>query len=386
MISSASKKPSVKNVPVTNEAVNQNHADDCMSVSDVLQMNRFLFQKTIHGQCTDFFALTNKDGVFATFTNYGARLVSLYVPDRNGVFTNVVLGYEDIDAYIHSSEPLYGAVIAAPAEGLTCDSFCEEEQRNDLSNGNGIHHLNYSNSVFHQVVWKGRYTGDSSVEFMHSFQEGEDGCGGKLIVKVVYTLTDANELLMDFEVWTDTKARMYLTHHHFFNLNGEGSGTIHDHLLYINSVHYQRVNSQFIPTDTPVPVKGTPFDFRCVKTMGRDIHESHPQLELMKGYDHHYLLDSTGWKMAAFAEGKQSGIVMEVWTTEPGLQFYSGNFMKGNNKLRQGMDDVRTAFCLRTYYDAGHWSAANLCTPFRNQGERHHSQTMYKFLVTGVIR
>jgi aldose 1-epimerase len=315
----------------------------------------------------------------AAFTNYGGRLVSLFVPDKNGKLTNVVIGFDSVQQYKNSTEPYFGATIGRYGNRISKGKFILNGKPYKISINNGPNSLHGGKNGFQSKVWSGVQIGDTSVEFTYLSNDGEEGFPGSLAVKVIYSLTAGNELKCEYEAVTDETTVVNLTNHAFFNLNGEGSGSITDHLLQINADNYTPVDSTLIPTGKIEKVKGTAFDFNQSHTIGENINENSDQLNYGKGYDHNFVLNGTGIKQAATIIGEKSGIRMEIRTSEPGLQFYSGNFMQSKNMLRKGTDDFRTAFCLETQHFPDSPNEPGFPTTILIPGEKYHSISYYKF-------
>jgi aldose 1-epimerase len=248
-----------------------------------------------------------------------------------------------------------------------------------LTVNNGPNTLHGGKNGFQSKVWDAKKLNDSTLELSYLSKDGEEGFPGNLNVKVVYSLTGDNALKCEYEATTDKPTVVNLTNHAFFNLNGEGSGSIENHLLQIDADHYTPVDSTLIPNGNIQLVEHTPFDFRIAKPIGKEISYKDKQLEYGRGYDHNYVLNGTGMKKAAKVVGDKSGIVMEVYTEEPGLQFYSGNFMQSHNKLRKGMDDFRTAFCLETQHFPDSPNEPVFPSTVLMPGERYHSVSVYRF-------
>jgi aldose 1-epimerase len=341
------------------------------------------FQKSIDGKNADLYILKNKNGVEAAFTNYGARIISLKVPDQHGVQTDVVVGFSGVDQYIQSTEPYFGATIGRYGNRIAKGKFILDGTTYALSINNGINSLHGGKKGFQDVIWDAIKMNEQTIAFSYFSKDMEEGYPGNLQVKVIYNLTDENELKISYEATTDKKTVVNLTNHAFFNLNGEGSGTILNHQLQINANFYTPVDSTLIPTGKHETVTETPFDFRTISAIGKRIRDDHEQLKNGMGYDHNYVLnDQNGTQMnhAARVEGDQSGIIMEVFTIEPGLQFYSGNFMQSKNTLKGGSkDDFRTAFCLETQHFPDSPNQPTFPSTVLNPGKLYNTSSVYKF-------
>ncbi len=344
------------------------------------------FDTTINGKKTAMFVLKNANGMIAVFTNYGGRLSSLYVPDKHGNMTDVVVGFNSVAGFANSTEPYFGATIGRYGNRIAKGKFTLENQQYTLATNNPPNHLHGGNKGFQYVVWDANQLNDSTLEIRYSSPDGEEGYPGNLYVKVVYALSANNELQMYYEATTDKKTVVNLTNHAFFNLNGEGSGTINNHILQINAQQYTPVDSTLIPTGKLESVEGTPFDFRAPTAIGSRLDTTaNAQLKYGKGYDHNYVLGnsrSSDLKHAATVIGDQSGIVMQIYTQEPGLQFYGGNFMQSKNTFKGGAkDDFRTAFCLETQHFPDAPNQPNFASTVLNPGETYKTKSVYKFSV-----
>jgi aldose 1-epimerase len=312
------------------------------------------YQKIIDNKPTDLYVLKNKNGMIAAVTNYGGRLVSLIVPDKNGVPVDVVVGFNSVEEFKNCPEPYYGATIGRYANRIAKGKFILDGREYSLALNNGPNHLHGGPKGFHNVVWEAEQLDEKNVLLTYLSVDGEEGYPGNLNVELLYSLTDENELKLNFKAATDKTTIINLTNHAYFNLNGQGSGSILNHLLEINADHFTPIDATSIPTGVLQPVSDSAFDFRHPIAIGSRINEDDIQLKNGIGYDHNFVLNKKpGEKLdfAARAVGDATGIVMEVYTEEPGLQLYSGNFMKGKNKIKGGAtDDYRTAFCLETQH------------------------------------
>lgn len=343
------------------------------------------FQKNIDGKTTGLYILKNRKNATAAFTNYGARIISLQVPDPSGKLTDVVVGFSGVNEYINSTEPYFGATIGRYGNRIARGKFTLDGREYHLFTNNGVNSLHGGKKGFQDVVWDANQINDQSIEFSYFSKDMEEGYPGNLKVTVTYTLTDDNELSIDYHASTDKKTIINLTNHAFYNLNGEGSGSILNHQLQINAEKFNPVDSTLIPLGKPSGLDGSPFDFRKLSVIGSRIEEENIQLKYGKGYDHNYILNRTDSDQlfhAARVVGNRSGIIMDVFTTEPGLQFYSGNFMQGKNTFKNGSkDEFRTAFCLETQHFPDSPNRPDFPSTTLDKGESYKSKTVYKFSV-----
>jgi aldose 1-epimerase len=312
------------------------------------------FQKVIDGKPTDLYLLKNSKGLLAAITNYGARWVSMFVPGKDGEMVDLLVGFDTVERFKHSAEAYYGAIVGRFANRIAKGRFTLDGREFSLATNNGVNHLHGGKKGFNDVVWNAEQLDDASVLLTYLSVDGEEGYPGNLEVELTYTLTEENELHLRFKAVTDSATIINLTNHAYFNLNGVGSGSIETHHLEINADYFTPIDETSIPLGVLAPVQDTPFDFRKVKAIGAHINDYDTQLKNGKGYDHNFVLNKTekeGLSFAARAKGDQTGIVMEVYTKEPGIQLYTGNFMKGNNEVKPGArDEYRSAFCLETQH------------------------------------
>ncbi len=344
---------------------------------------REAFQDTIDGKGTDLYILKNGNGMTAAITNYGGRLVSLIVPNKNGKPTDVVVGFGSVQDYIKSTEAYFGATIGRFGNRIAKGKFTLDGKKYILYKNNGPNTLHGGKKGFGDVVWDAKQLNDSTLELHYISKDEEEGFPGNLDVTVTYTITGNNEFKCDYLATTDKKTVVNLTNHAFFNLNGEGSGTINNHLLQINATQYTPVDSTLIPLGKHEPVEGTPFDFRNPTAIGARVNDAaNNQLKFGKGYDHNFVLNdgSKTMKHAATITGDLSGIAMEVHTQEPGLQFYGGNFMQSKNTFKTGVkDDFRTAFCLETQHFPDSPNQPSFPSTVLEPGQKYQTSSLYRF-------
>lgn len=343
------------------------------------------FRDTIDSKPTALYILKNKNNMQAAFTNYGGRLVSLLVPGKDGQLVDVVVGFDSVGKFVSSKEPYFGATIGRYGNRIANGQFNLDGKTYTLPHNNGKNTLHGGKKGFQSVVWDAQQLGDSAIQFTYLSKDGEQGFPGNLTSKVTYTLTSNNELAIAYEATTDKKTVVNLTNHAFFNLNGEGSGTINNHVLQINADNYTPVDAGLIPTGKIEPVKGTPFDFTTPTAIGARVDADNEQLKNGKGYDHNFVLNTkpgAGMFHAATVVGDKTGIVMDVLTEEPGLQFYGGNFMQGKNTFKPGVkDDFRTAFCLETQHFPDSPNQPSFPSTVLEPGSTYRTKSVYKFSV-----
>jgi aldose 1-epimerase len=347
------------------------------------------FHDTVDGQRTALYILKNKQGSSAAITNYGARLVSLLVPDKKGILTDVVLGYDSIGKYIHQPNTYFGAIVGRYGNRIARGRFRLNGKQYSLATNDGPNSLHGGKKGFDAVVWTGRQLDDHSVQLTYLSKDGEEGYPGDLRVKVTYTLTDSNALIINYDATTDKPTVLNLTNHSYFNLNGQGSGTINNHVLQINADRFTPVDSTLIPTGKIAPVAGTPLDFRQPTAIGARVNDTaNPQIKYGKGYDHNFVLNAGGDTIidgsklahAVTVQGDQSGIVLNIFTDQPGVQFYGGNFLKGTNPLKGGKrDDYRSAFALETQHFPDSPNEPSFPSTELKPGQKYQSTTIYQF-------
>lgn len=341
------------------------------------------FKKEIDGKQTALYTLKNKNNAEAVFTNYGGRLVSLLVPGKDGKMVDVVVGFKSIGDYEKSTEPYFGATIGRYGNRIAKGKFTLEGKTYSLFTNNGQNTLHGGKKGYQYVVWDAEQPNANTLVLHYLSKDGDENFPGNLDVKVTYTLTDDNELKMDYEAKTDKTTVVNLTNHAFFNLNGDGSGEILNHELQIYADEFTPVDSTLIPTGKLEKVAGTPFDFTKATTIGARINDKNEQLTFGKGYDHNYVLNKTkgmGMYHAATVKGDKSGVVMDIYTQEPGLQFYSGNFMQSKNTFKSGAkDDFRTAIALETQHFPDSPNQPAFPSTVLKPGQVYKTSSVYKF-------
>jgi aldose 1-epimerase len=338
------------------------------------------------GEDIDLYKLRNSQGTEATITNFGGRLVTLCVPDRNGKFSDVVLGFDSLDGYL-AKNPYFGALVGRYANRIANAEFKLNGETFHLAKNNGNNSLHGGTKGFDKVVWKASettYKGSPALQLTYLSKDGEDGYPGNLRATVTYSLSDGDELTIDYQATTDKDTVINLTNHSYFDLSGQAAGSILDHEVMINADKFTPVNANLIPTGELKPVKGTPFDFTNMKRMGEHIDEKDQQLEYGLGYDHNYVINSSGGELTLAARVKEpkSGRVMEVSTTQPGVQFYTGNHLDGHVKGKGGVTyGFRWAFCLETQHFPDSPNQSAFPSAVLKAGEKYHGITVFKFSV-----
>ena len=297
------------------------------------------FETLLDGKEVTLHTLKNAD-LTMQVTNFGARVVSLWTPDKNGNYEDIVLGYDNIDKYINNpGERFLGAVVGPYANRIAGGTYTICDETYTFPQNNNGQTLHGGLKGLDMVVWDVFAADDSTLVLSYTHPDGQDGMPGNLEIFMTYTLTSSNEFKVEYLAQTDKPTHVNLSHHSFFNLKGEGNGTINDHILYINGSKTTPVNEVLIPTGDIADVTGTPFDFRKAKAIGTDLYVENEQLKNGSGYDHNWVLDRQTpdqLEMAASVLEPASGRFMEVWTDQPAIQFYGGNFFDGTTDGKYG--------------------------------------------------
>jgi aldose 1-epimerase len=341
------------------------------------------FQKNIDGQQTDLYTLTNENGMGIKVTNFGARVVALCVPDKDGKPVDVVTGYNSLDEYINQPEQFFGAAIGRYGNRIAKATFQIDSVIYQLAANNGVNHLHGGPKGYFDVVWKAEQVSSTKIIFTYTSPDGEEGYPGNLEISMIYEVTPSNEFKIEYAATTDKATICNLTNHTYFNLSGDGAETINDHLLMINADKYTPVDSTLIPTGELAPVEGTPMDFTKPTAIGARVNEDFIQLKYGGGYDHNWVItkQSEGVELIATLESPVTGIKMEVYTDQPGLQFYGGNFMNGKNSGKVGKPYVyRSALCLETQHFPDSPNQPNFPTTLLTPGQNYSHVCIYKFL------
>ncbi len=336
-----------------------------------------------NGKKVELFTLKNASGMVAQITNFGGRVVSLWVPGKNGKYEDVVMGYPTLDGYRKSNESYFGTLIGRYGNRIAKGEFTLNDSLYHLAVNNGANHLHGGPMGFHNVVWDAVQSDESTLLLSYLSPDGEEGYPGNLQVNVTYELTDDNELKIEYTASTDKPTPVNLTHHSFFNLKGAGNGDVNDHLMQINAAYITPVDSGLIPTGEIAPVEGTPFDFRKPIAIGARINEENQQLKYGQGYDHNFVLaapSDTTLTFAARVVEPASGRTMEVYTNEPGIQFYGGNFIAGKDTGKYNkVYPYRGAFCLETQHYPDSPNKPEFPSTILEPGEEYYSVCVYKF-------
>ncbi len=333
----------------------------------------------------NLYTLKNDNGMTIKVTNYGAIITSISVPDRDGKFADVALGYNNVEGYINAvDKPYFGAIVGRYGNRIAKGSFTLDGKTYSLAVNNGENHLHGGVIGFDKVVWTVASHDEQSIALTYLAKDMEEGYPGNLQLSVTYTLTGDNKIVIDYNATTDKATPVNITQHTYFNLKGEGEGTILDHELMINASKYTPVDEGLIPTGKLPEVAGTPFDFTTAKPIGRDIGVEHEQLTFGGGFDHNWVLDkdanSDELTLAAQVYEPTSGRVMTVSTTEPGIQFYCGNFLDGRLKGKSGKIYVhRGGFCLETQHYPDSPNQPNFPSTILQPGDTYQTQTVFAF-------
>jgi aldose 1-epimerase len=358
-----------------------------------LSIDRQPFGTTPGGEEVEVFTLTNANGMEVRVINYGGIILSVKVPDREGTFADVTLGFSSLAPYLER-HPYFGAIIGRYGNRIAGGQFTLDGEEYTLATNNGPNHLHGGDRGFDAVVWgvEPFQTDDGiGLVFNYTSPDGEEGYPGTLDVQVTYTLTNGNELVFDYLATSDRPTHVNLTQHAYWNLAGDGEGDILGHELTLNASRYTPVDSTLIPTGELRSVEGTPFDFRHPSTIGARIDQEDEQLRHGRGYDHNWVLDRTYGDgepvLAARLSEPRTGRVLEVYTTEPGIQFYAGNFLDGSLTGKGGVVyEHRTGLALETQHYPDTPNQPAFPSTVLRPGEEYRSRSVYRFSVDREAR
>ena len=350
-----------------------------------VSMTKQEFGKTAEGTPVDLYTFSNANGVKTSVMTYGATWVSMIVPDKNGKAEDVLLGFDNLDGFIGKTNPYFGAVVGRYGNRIAKGKFTLDGKEYTLAVNNKENHLHGGIIGFGKVVWKAeeiKVDGNPGVKLTYVSKDMEEGYPGTLTATVTYSLDNKNQFRIDYQATTDKATVLNLTNHAYFNLDGEGSGDILSHELQLNADHFTPTDAGLIPTGEISPVKGTPMDFTKPAKIGARIEDKYEALVLGGGYDHNYVLNSKDGSLAQGGKvvGPKSGRVLEFYTTQPGVQFYTGNFLDGTAKGKGGkVYNKRYGFCLETQHFPDSPNHPKFPTSVLKPGETYKQTTVFKF-------
>jgi aldose 1-epimerase len=355
------------------------------SKTSVLSISKKLFGTAPEG-AVDLYTLSNANQMSVEILTFGGIIKAIYCPDKNGKIENVILGFNTLKPYLET-HPYFGAIVGRYGNRIANGKFNIDGTEYNLATNNSPNHLHGGLKGFDKVIWQAREFKDNEkigLELSYLSKDMEEGYPGNLNVKVTYSLNNQNELSIDYEAVTDKKTICNLTNHSYFNLAGEGKGNILNHQLVIHADSITPVNEHLIPTGEPMAVQGTPFDFRSGKKMGEEIDSNNEQIKYGGGFDHNFILkgNSESLPIIAKVSEPESGREMEILTTEPGVQFYTGNFLDGT-LIGSGNQPYqkRAGFCLETQHYPDSPNQPNFPSTILEVGETYKTTTVYRFKV-----
>lgn len=355
-------------------------ATDTETPPESAEIMKTSFGQTPDGENVDLYTLTNAGGMEVKIMNYGGIITSIQVPDKAGKLGEISLGYDNFQGYLDQGS-YFGALIGRYGNRIAKGRFSLNGETYSLAANNGVNHLHGGTKGFDKVMWEVEpQPASNALVLRYLSVDGEEGYPGNLSVKVTYTLAEENELRIDYEATTDKSTIVNLTNHAYFNLKDGGATAILDHEMMINADRFTPVDETLIPTGELREVTGTPFDFRESTAIGARISDDDSQLKMGLGYDHNYVLNGGGsLSLAARVYEPTTGRVMEVFTTEPGVQFYSGNFLTGGISSRGAIYGRRHAFCLETQHFPDSPNQPDFPSVVLNPGETYTTTTVYQF-------
>jgi aldose 1-epimerase len=349
-----------------------------------MSITKKFFGNTEDGVSVDLYTLTNSNGVIVEITNYGGIIVSLQVPDRNGKHDDVTLGFDSFENYL-KAHPFFGALVGRHANRIENSEFELNGVLYKLAKNDGKNHLHGGLKGFDKVVWNAEVRvqdGSECLKLTYRSKDGEESYPGNLDVTVIYTLTEDNGLKIDYYAVSDKDTVVNLTNHAYFNLAGHGSGNVRRHTVMINADKFTAINDECVPNGEIREVKGTPMDFTSLTEIGPGLESGDEQIASGGGYDHNWVLNVSGKapEKAAEVYEAESGRVMEVYTTKPGVQLYTGNFLDGTLAGKGGaVYGKRAGLCLETQYFPNAMKHKHFPSPILKAGQEYKHTTIYKF-------
>ena len=337
------------------------------------------FGATKNGEKASCYVLKNSKGMEAVVSDFGASLLKLYVPDKDGKTQDVVLGYETLEDYENGGDSL-GATVGRVANRIGMAEFELNGKKYELTkNDNEKNTVHGGIDFYNKRIWDVKEEDDTHVVFALVSPDGDQGFPGEVKIEVSYTITEENELKIHYHAIPDQDTLLNMTNHSYFNLSGHASGTAWNAKVWIDADAFTETDAELIPTGTVVPVEGTPMDFRKEKVVEKEIGADYTPLKLAGGYDHNWVLNGKGFRKAASAESEETGIKMEVYTDLPGIQFYSGNFLAGSKGKEGAVYEKGYGICFETQYFPDAIHKENFESPITKAGEVYDTTTVYKF-------
>jgi aldose 1-epimerase len=378
------KKQNMKNIHILSLLLILIINQACMTPkqNNITEIEPSNFEKIIDNKQIGLYTIKNRNGLVCEIINFGARVVSLWAPDASGNFDDVALGYDNIEDYLDPKDAYYGATVGRYANRIANGKFILDSIEYSVETNNGPNQLHGGTKGFHRMIWDVVQKDAQTLELNYFSKDGESGYPGNMTVKMQYQLTDKNELKVEYWAKTDKTTLANFTHHSYFNLKGAGNGSINDHVLLINADRYTPVDETLIPTGILASVENTPFDFREPTAIGDRVDADFDQINIGKGYDHNYVLNenANGLHFAARVLEPKSGRTMEVYTSQPGMQFYGGNFMDGSDIGKQNKPyKHREALCLETQTFPDSPNKEHFPNAVLRPGEEYNSVCIYKF-------